>query len=192
MLFRSILWKSLILAALDVFSLPASLPAQVTPAASYANDLQVGATINFASPDFGPNTLRGFGFYLTDDFALHHHVGFEASFHQLYDPDAKEGIYQRTYEIGPRYVFRFGRLKPYAKLLVGRGVFQFPPDPQHPANGPAANLAYTTFAGGFGADYRVRPSIKVRVDYELQRWGSFPPNGINPRVLSFGVAYHFH
>jgi hypothetical protein len=71
-------------------------------------------------------------------------------------------------------------------------VSQFPPDPLHPKNGPVANLAYTMWSGGFGADYRVKPSTNIRVDNELQRWSGFPPNGLTPRFLSLGVAYHFH
>jgi hypothetical protein len=32
----------------------------------------------------------------------------------------------------------------------------------------------------------------VRVDYEYQRWLSFPPNGLSPWILGIGVAYRFH
>ncbi len=167
-----------------------TLSGQARPTASKAGDLQVGGLFNLASPDYGPNTLRGIGAYATFDFR--YHWGVEASFHQLNDPDGKENIYERTYEIGPRYVLHFGRLAPYAKLMVGRGVFQFPPSPRHPEDGPVANLAYTIWGGGFGADYHLTPSINLRADYELQQWHSFPPNGLTPRVLSFGVAYHFH
>ncbi|WP_035351633.1 outer membrane beta-barrel protein [Edaphobacter aggregans] len=142
--------------------------------------------INLAGPDYGHNTLRGFGAYAT--FDLRYHWGVEASFHQLNDPDGKENIYERTYEIGPRYVLHFGPLAPYAKLMVGRGVIQFPPDPRHSGDGPVANLAYTIWGGGFGADYHLTSSVNLRADYELQQWHSFPPNGLTPRVLSFGVS----
>jgi hypothetical protein len=26
----------------------------------------------------------------------------------------------------------------------------------------------------------------------LQKWGSFPPHGLSPKVYTFGVAYRFH
>lgn len=168
---------------------PAISQAQVAPSATRGNNVQLGAMFNLASPDYAPNTLRGFGFYGTYDFRPH--LGVEADFHQLFDPNSKIGIYERTYEIGPRYTLQFGPLHPYAKFMVGRGVFQFPPDPLHPSSGPVANLAYNMWAGGFGADYRIRPSINLRADYELQRWNSFPPNGLSPRVFSLGVAFHF-
>ena len=166
------------------------LHAQAKPTASRAGDLQVGATFSLASPDYGPNTLRGVGAYATFDFRPH--LGIEANFRQLNDPDGREGIYERNFEVGPRYVFRVGPLSPYAKLMIGRGVFQFPPDPRHPESGSVANLAYTTWAGGFGVDYSVRSSFNVRADYELQRWANFPPNGLSPHVFSLGIAYRFH
>lgn len=172
------------------FFLAPALNAQAVPAATRPLDLQVGASFDLAHSDYGSRTLNGFGFYSTLNFGFP--VGIEAEFHQLNDPGSKQGIYERTYEIGPRYAFHFGRFSPYAKFMVGRGVFNFPPDPRHPENGSVANLAYNIWAGGFGADYRIRPSINLRVDYELQRWSGFPPDGLSPRVLSFGVAYHFH
>ena len=168
----------------------AILLGQAKPAVKPSNDFQVGATIDFSNPDYGRNTLRGFGFYSTYDFRRH--LGVEAEFHQLNDSDGKVGIYERTYEVGPRYSLHLGPLQPYAKLMVGRGVFNFPPDPLHPEKGPSANLAYNMWAGGFGADYRLRPSINIRADYEFQQWTGFPPNGLTPRVFSAGIAFHFH
>ncbi len=164
--------------------------AQARPTASRVGDLQVGAMFNIVSPDYGRNTLRGFGAYATFDFR--YHLGLEASFRHSPDPDSSEGIYERTFEIGPRYVLHYGRWSPYAKVMVGRGVFQFPPDPLHPENGPIANLAYNMWAGGVGVDYALHPSINIRADYESQRWMGFPPNGLSPQAFSIGVAYHFH
>lgn len=166
------------------------LHAQVRPAATRGNSFQAGATFDLAQPDFGASTLSGFGVYLTDDFRPH--WGMEAEFRLLLAPNSEAGIYEKTYEIGPRYSLNYGRFKPYGKFMLGRGVFQFPPDPQHPASGPSANLAYNLFAGGVGTDFRLRPSVNLRIDYEAQRWIGFPPAGLTPRVLSVGVAYHFH
>jgi hypothetical protein len=67
--------------------------------------------------------------------------------------------------------------------MYGRGVFNFPYD--------VANLAYNLFAGGVGADVRVLPYLNLRLDYEYQRWLSFPPTGLTPQILTVGVAYHF-
>lgn len=166
------------------------LDAQVAPAASRPLDLQIGVAFDLGSSDYAAPMLRGFGFYTTLDFRRH--FGIEGEFHQLDDPNSTQNIYERTYEVGPRFVLHYGPLAPYAKFMIGRGVFNFPPSPSNPAAGAVANLAYNIWAGGFGADYRLRPSIKVRGDYEFQRWAGFPPNGLSPRVLTLGVAYHFH
>jgi len=183
------LWRLAIL-ALGMLMISAPLFGQAVPAAKRAGDLQVGGSFNLASPDYGSEKLFGFGVYTTFDWSQH--LGVELSFRQLLDPDASRKIYERTYEVGPRYVLHYGRWQPYAKFLVGRSIFQFPSDPRHPNDGPVANLAYTMWGGGFGVDYLLRPSINLRADYEFQRWGSFPPHGLSPRVLSFGVAYYFH
>ncbi len=181
----------LLLASGFVTSDVSPLYAQASPTASRLVDLQAGATFNLGNSDYqGASTLKGFGFYTTFDFR--HHLGVEADFHQLNDPGSQKSIYERTYEIGPRYVMHFGRFAPYTKLMVGRGVFNFPPSPSNPSGGAVANLAYNIWAVGVGADYHLRPSINVRADYEFQRWCGFPPNGLSPGVLSFGVAYHFH
>jgi hypothetical protein len=99
----------------------ASLHGQATATASRIGDLQIGAMFNLADTDYRPNKFKGYGFYSTYDFR--YHVGIEGEFHQINDPDAAEGIYERTYEIGPRYVLHYGRFAPYAKIMYGRGVF---------------------------------------------------------------------
>jgi opacity protein-like surface antigen len=165
------------------------LHAQATPTASADGELQIGAMFNVGNSDYRPQKFKGYGFYTTFDFRQH--LGIEGEFHQLNDPDSTEGIYERTYEIGPRYVLHHGRYNPYAKLMYGRGVFKYQwPGDSYP--GPAAILAYNLGAIGGGVDYRVVPGMNVRADYEYQRWLGFPPNGITPWVVGIGVAFRFH
>src|ERR1700738_5345016 len=166
------------------------LQGQASPTASRVGDLQIGAMFNLANTDYRPENFKGFGFYSTYDFK--YHVGIEGEFHQINDPDAAEGIYERTYEIGPRYVLHYGRFAPYAKVMYGRGVFNYPPVFGDPKLGPIANLAYNIFAIGGGVDYHVGPWLNVRAEYEYQQWLSFPPNGLTPRIFSFGAAYRFN
>ncbi len=108
------------------------------------------------------------------------------------DSSTSLNIYERTYEIGPRYVLHFGRFEPYAAVFYGRGVFNFPSVGGGPNGRLGANLAYNLEAAGGGVDYRLRRSINLRVDYEFQNWMGFPPHGLTPTVLDFGAAYHFH
>jgi len=160
--------------------------AQAEPTASRLGDLQVGAGFSNANTDYVPNRVNGPNIYFDFDFT--HRFGVEGEFRFL--KDGSTNIYEKTYEIGGRYyhpikpAFKF---VPYAKLLYGRGVFNFA------YNGvTTANLAYNMFAGGGGLDYRLIRSVNLRADFEYQKWLGFPPNGLSPSVLTIGGAYHFH
>jgi len=173
---------------------------------SRVGDLQLGGgyTATLTS-DYGPQRLSGYNFY--GDFDFTQHFGIEADFHQVNDPQKDSFIYERTYEIGGRYVYHYHRFAPYAKVLVGRGVFNFPPDclalvtyqpvsctasNVNPATvGPRANLAYNMFAMGGGLDISVYRMINVRVDFEHQDWMGFVNSSLQPDLISVGVAYHF-
>ena len=138
---------------------------------------------NLADTDYRPQKFKGYGFYSTYDFK--YHVGIEGEFHQINDPDAREGIYERCYEIGPRYVLHYGRFATHAKIMYGRGVFNYPPVLGDPKLGPIANLAYNIFAIGAGVDYHVLPGLNVRAEYEYQRWLSFRPTDLPQRCLAW-------
>ena len=166
------------------------LHAQASPTASAPGILQIGGMFSLVNSDYGTPKLKGYGFYA--DFDFKPHLGIEGEFHQANDTNPVVAIYERTYEIGPRYVRRYGRLAPYAKLLYGRGVFNYPPVFGDPNGGAAANLAYNLGAAGAGLDYRLTRSFNVRADYEYQWWFGFPPNDLTPSIFSVGVAYQFH
>ena len=172
----------------------ARLHAQALPTATAAGVLQAGGEFNYANSDYVPQKIKGGGAYVNFDFK--YHWGIEAEFHQINDSDPTTKIYERTYEIGPRYVLHFGRLEPFAKVLYGRGVFNYPEVPSLTPGGPpqgnAANLAYNIVAAGVGVDYRLTRSINVRAEYEFQKWLGFPPNDLSPQVLGIGAAYRFH
>ncbi len=170
--------KALVLMCLS--ALPGMLHAQATPTEKKAGDLQVGAGMSYVRPDFG-TPYEGFTFYADFDFLKH--VGIEGEFRQSgIGSEASE--YERNYLIGPRYVFHYKRLDPYAKFLIGRGVFNFPDN--------TANLAYNMFAVGGGLDLRAFKHVNVRLaDFEYQHWMNFQKDSLTPVVLTFGVAYHF-
>jgi opacity protein-like surface antigen len=169
-----------------------------------AGDLQVGAGYTFVKPDYGTANLAGFNIYASFDFKSW--LGVEADFHNASTGNATH-IYERTYEIGPRFIHRYGRFTPYAKFLIGRGVFNYPPDCldkttfQHTScnspnvdpstTGAAANLAYNMYALGGGVDVRATRRINVRFDYEYQTWLSFAAHNLSPQAVSIGAAYHF-
>ncbi len=161
--------------------------AQKLPTATRSLDIQAGGSFVYGQADYG-TMLKGFGGYATIDFRPH--FGLMLDFHQA---DGTNKIYERTYEVGGRYVRHYGRLSPYAKLMYGRGVFNFPPPSFNPTGPSAGNLAYNLFAIGGGVDYRLRRHINIRGEYEYQNWLSGPgiSNGLTPWLASVGGAYHF-
>ncbi len=168
-------------------ALPHRSAAQATvPTASRAADLQVGGGLTYAKHDYEYTPLsdgariKGFSLYGTLD--LKPHYGIEVAFHQL-STHASDHEYERSYEIGPRYVLHFGRVNPFARVMYGRGVFNFPQD--------IANLAYNMGVIAGGADFNVQRHINVRAEYEYQRWFGFPNHDLQPQMITVGAAYHF-
>jgi hypothetical protein len=136
-----------------------------------------------ASPDYEyvNGRIRGLAAYA--DFCFRDNLSVEIEFHQLNDPAS--AVYQRTYELGGRYMRHYGNFIPYAKGLCGRGVLNFPDN--------QANLAYNLFAAGAGVDYAIHPRINLRADLEYQYWMSAPGPGLHlaPNLFMIGAAYHF-
>ena len=163
-----------------------------TPTASRAADLQVGAGVTIARHDYPyalpPYVFPGDGIYISGasvyaTFDFRPHLGVEFNFRELTSHNA-DHLGERSYELGPRYVWHFRRLNPYVRVSYGRGVFNFPED--------VANLAYNMVAGGGGVDINVLKHVNVRADFDYQYWFSFPdPPNIQPKVGTVGVAYHF-
>lgn len=163
------------------------LRAQEIPTEERAGELQIGLGYSKASPDYSEHTFSGLSLY--GDYDFRDHWGIEGDFHYVKEDNdnkgAQQNMYEKTYEIGPRYLWHISRFDPYVKILLGRGVFNYPNN--------TANLAYNMYAFGGGVDIRVKPYLNVRlIDVELQKWGSFPPSGLSPKVYTFGVAYRFH
>ncbi len=159
---------------------------QAEPTASRVGDLQIGAGFplaNSANTQVIPSTrvsLPGYSIYSV--FDRKYHFGAELSLRQVAANDGSH-ISERTYELGGRYVRHYGIFSPYAKLLFGRGIYNYPSN--------VAKLAYTLYTGGAGADVHVTRFMNVRLDYEYQTWMRFPRGDLHPSVLTVGVAYHF-
>jgi opacity protein-like surface antigen len=184
---RRFAWAAAILLISTAICLPSLAYAQSLPTATRVGDLQFGGGISFGSSPYNQNlsytrmNLTGEAFYTAFDFR--NHLGLEADFHQVHASEDSTA-YQRTYEIGPRFHWTFDRLVPYGKILVGRGVFNYP--------GNIANLAYNLYTFGGGIDYNLTRSINVRGDYEYQNWTGFPLGTLHPGIATIGFAYHFH
>ena len=180
--------------ALCFLALPATAAwGQALPTASRAGDLQLGggftvANPDYLNPDYSSSHFKGIALY--GDFDFKEHYGIEADFHHI-SGDPADQLYERTYEIGGRYLRHYGIFAPYIKGMVGRGVFNFPLPAGAPSGSQHPNLAYNIYAIGLGVDYRILSYLNGRVEYEYQSWPGFPPTGLQPNLITVGVAYHF-
>jgi len=157
-----------------------ALFAQAVPTASRAGDLQIGAGYSMAKPDYVPQTFQGFAAYADFDFMPH--LGIEAEFHQV-DSTTGDQSYQRTFDGGARYFRTYGVLVPYVKAMAGHGDFRYPYS--------GAVVGYTIYTGGVGADVKFGAFLRVRGEYEYQKWTGFTNGSVTPQVVTVGVAYHF-
>jgi opacity protein-like surface antigen len=173
--------KKIVFAA-TLLSTPVFVYAQASPTGIRKASLQVGAGFSNANTDYVPNRVNGATIYADYDFF--HHLGLEGEFRYL--KDGRTNIYEKTYEVGPRYSRSYGRFSPYVKGLYGRGVFNFTYRGER-----TANLAYNLVAVGGGVDYRLLRHISVRGEYEYQHWFGFPLHGLTPSAVTVGAAYHF-
>ena len=163
----------------SLLAMPLLLPAQATPAATTPGDLQVGLGYSRGNPDYGTKSLNGFTVY--GDADIWRHFGAEAEFHRISGDSPT--ITESTYEVGARYRLPLQRFSPYLKILVGGGDFTLA--------GSTQNGTYSMYAGGGGIDYRLSRHFVLRADYEYQRWGNFPPRGLQPNLVTLGAAYRF-
>jgi opacity protein-like surface antigen len=153
---------------------------QAGPTASRAGDLQIGAGYALGHPDYPSDTFQGITAYA--DFDFRPHFGVEAEFHQINHSSGYQS-FQRTYEIGGRYLRTYGPLVPYIKIMAGRGDFEYP--------FAQTDLAYNLFAAGAGADFKISNTLRLRAEYEFQRWAGFQNGGLSPRIITIAVAFRF-
>jgi hypothetical protein len=157
--------------------------AQAVPAGERFGDLKVGGGFSTASSDYGDRYNGGAAYF---DYDFLSHIGLEGEFHFVKDPN---DLYEKTYEIGGRYFLNTYKKRwvPYAKGMYGRGVFNFPPL----GDGFRANIGYNLMAIGVGVDYKAKPWLYLRADWEYQHWFDFQDSSLTPNILTIGAAYRF-
>jgi hypothetical protein len=141
--------------------------------------VSVGVTVSGFESDYGQRLLGGASVFV--DANLYRRIGVElearqSRFHS--DEDLRES----TYLAGPKISTHGLNWRPYAKLLVGRGQFNFPFN--------YATGSYFVIAPGAGLDWRVGHSrLLVRlVDFEYQVWPQFSFGAIHPYGVSTGIS----
>jgi opacity protein-like surface antigen len=154
---------------------------QALPAGERLGDLKIGGGFSSAHSDYADRYTGGAAYV---DFDFLPHIGVEGEFHFVKD---SSDLYEKTYEVGGRYFRTYKKFVPYAKVMYGRGVFNFPPL----GDGFRPNLAYNLLAGGIGVDYKVTSHIYARADWEYQDWFGFQNSSLSPNILTVGGAYRF-
>ena len=167
-------------------SLSIAVHSQAIPTAERSAIVQVGAGLSLVQPDYNPASIKGYSIY--GDFDFTPHFGIEGDIHKatVITPD---DIGESSYLLGPRYVFHHGRFHPYAKALLGLGVFTF--EPVY-VNSSSSSSTHKMYALGGGLDITVRRRLNVRaIDMEYQRWPGFGASGLTPIAFTVGAAYRF-
>ena len=171
------------LTALSFAAAPGFARAQSLPTATRIGDLQVGGGFAFGASTYNFSTTSLLGESVYTAFDVRKHWGGEFDFHNV-KSTVDTTVYERTYEFGARYRLNRGSYVPYAKLMGGRGVYNF-------HNG-IANIGYNIVTVGAGVDYHLMRSWNLRLDYEYQTWPGFPLNTLHPNIVTIGFAYHVH
>lgn len=182
----------------------ASLAAQAPPSAEggIPTTLWIGASVSTFNPDYGcPNSspfscgeyqLIGIVPHLDTSSFLFRRIGAEAEARLMlwHGP-----IYmvQYSYLGGPRVrLVRFRDVLVTGKFLLGLAHLDVSPG--------LGDGSYFAYAPGAAVDYRFKPFIAARIDYEYQRWPEYPcfrcsnpgSGGLTPNGFSFGISYAIH
>lgn len=182
----------------------APLGAQAPPSAESGvpTTLWIGASVSTFNPDYGcPNSspfscgqhqLIGVVPHLDTSSFLFGRIGVEGEARLLlfHGPIA---MVQYSYLGGPRVrLFRYRDVVLTGKFLVGWAHLDVSPG--------LGDGGYFAYAPGAAIDYRLKPFISARIDYEYQRWpgyscfkcGNGGSGGLTPNGFSFGVSYAIH
>jgi hypothetical protein len=100
---------------------------------------------------------------------------------RLLNANTSESVKESTYLIGPKVYGLTHHIRPYVKVLGGRGTFDYP---FHYAVGH-----YFVVAPGAGLDLRVGHRLTICVaDFEYQVWPNFADGQLRPYGISSGIS----
>lgn len=93
-----------------------------------------------------------------------------------------EDVTESMYMVGPHVYVLPGKLRPYAKFLIGAGKINLPFN--------YAQGAFLAYAPGAGVDYLVSDRFSVRlIDVEYQGWPQFTYGNLHPYGVSAGIVF---
>ncbi len=99
---------------------------------------------------------------------------------------------QKSLLVGIKGEHVFGRIRPYADFLVGRGEVDY----LWSGFNPYLSTTSTVYSFGGGVDYKMSHHFAVKADIQSQRWVAVMPltldiGAIHPTAVSAGLVYHF-
>ncbi len=101
---------------------------------------------------------------------------------------------QRNILVGPQVAKHYGRVRPYAAFLFGRGQINYP----NGADTPARNAFYVqstsaVYSPGLGIDFELDDHFALKADAQFQRYSAPVADSghVVAKVFTLGVVYHF-
>jgi opacity protein-like surface antigen len=153
--------------------------AQARPTATGSGPhVDVGAMGSYYHVNYGDRNVGGIALYA--DTNVTWRLGLEAQAQSLRFGE-EFGKRTDTYLAGPKWLWERGRMRPYAKALVGYGRFRAP-------YGYGDATSFVVAPGG-GLDYKLTEQVTVRVvDVQYQMWPNFPLGSTHPYGVNAGIS----
>ncbi len=151
-------------------------------------NLTLGGSFSYFDAAYAGNYPMGITSYVDFSPVIFDHLAAEGEGRWLL-LNGTQGFREYNYLAGPVYRFslRDHAVRPYAKVLAGEGIIDFP---NHLAYG-----RYFAIAMGGGAEFPLNRRWRLRADYEYQIWPDapgipgLPSSALKPNGVSGGVSY---
>jgi hypothetical protein len=100
---------------------------------------------------------------------------------------------QKSFVAGPVIEYPFGRFRPYADFLVGRGAINYLSGGYIFGNEKYVSSSTVVYSPGVGLDYSITQHFALKADLQYQHWDVpvVASGRINPTVVSLGGKYMF-
>jgi hypothetical protein len=174
-----------ILLVLSLFAISGAAYGQALPTADRTFQFQLGLAVSLGSPDYGDQNIEGVSLFGDLDYGAH--WGLDGEIHDL-TINTPQDIGESSALLNIRYKLNYGKVHPHVRVGAGIAYLDFDKG-FYPANSSERHGIYDI---GMGLDYYATRKMHIRViDFEYQDWKNYPPNGLNPYILSIGAAYNF-
>jgi hypothetical protein len=141
-----------------------------------------GVGVSAYQADYGQHILAG-GWVFVDVHPTWRY-GLEAEARVL-NKHTDEDVTESMYLVGPHVYVRPGRIRPYAKFLIGAGKITLP--------FKYAEGTFLAYAPGVGVDYMVSDRLSLRLlDVEYQGWPQFTFGNLHPYGVSAGISFRLN